>query len=413
MVKKRKKKKSTVLKFILLFVLLFILGVASYAFVYLSSFSKNAKAENKHLNTKPVQSNEPVNILLLGVDIGTPGATNKNDPKRTDTMLLVNYNPKNSKVNVVSIPRDTLIKLNGRNSKINEAHAQYGVNGAIDAVEKLLGVSINFYGKIDYSGFDKVIDALGGVDMQINSRMDYDDPGQNLHIHFKKGSVVHLDGKKAEEFFRWRKNNDGTGLANGDLDRIKNQHLFIEKVMEKIKSPSIITKLPDILKIIPEYAETNMEATDILKYGLTLAKTGKDSMNYSTIKGEAKYIDNVSYVVYDKKENLDLLAALKGEGKVAEDKKEDIDKSKLKVKVNNCTSKNGIASRFSDSLKDKGYSNITIGNSSHRKTSAVYINPNKNLKDLVSSDFDISTISNITDNSDYDIIVMLGDNYNK
>jgi anionic cell wall polymer biosynthesis LytR-Cps2A-Psr (LCP) family protein len=71
--------------------------------------------------------------------------------------------------------------------------------------------------------------------MEISSNMNYDDDSQNLHIHFEKGETVHLDGEKAEEFFRWRKNNNGTGLAEGDLGRIENQHMFIEKVIDKLK----------------------------------------------------------------------------------------------------------------------------------------------------------------------------------
>ena len=168
-----------------------------------------------------------------------------------------------------------LIKINGKNQKINAAHAIGGVTYAVDAVEKLLGIRIDYYGKIDYEGFRKVIDAIGGVDMDITRTMDYDDPSQDLSIHFKKGTTVHLDGKKAEEFFRWRKNNDGAGLADGDLGRIENQHMFISKIMEKIKSPSIVIKIPSILSAIQNSVETNMDANDILKYGYIFATIDK------------------------------------------------------------------------------------------------------------------------------------------
>ncbi len=86
--------------------------------------------------------------------------------------------------------------------------------------------------------------------MYIEQDMNYDDPGQDLHIHFNKGETVHLDGKKAEEFFRWRKNNDGTGLANGDVDRIKNQQKFMNAVIDKVLSVSTITKIDSIAEIL-------------------------------------------------------------------------------------------------------------------------------------------------------------------
>lgn len=413
--KKKKKKKHRGLLLTIILMVLFAIGVGSYGLLhyYLSSFSKNSKAENKNLNTKAVVKNDPVNILLLGVDVGTPGATNKNDPKRTDTMLLINYNPKNSKVTMVSIPRDTLIKINGKNAKINEAHAVSGVNGAIDAVTKLLDVPINYYGKINYDGFDKIIDTIGGIDMPINYRMDYDDTAQNLHIHFKKGTTVHLDGKKAEEFFRWRKNNDGTGFPNGDLDRINQQHLFIEKVMEKLKSPAIITKIPSILNIIPKYAETNMDAEDILKYGLAIAKTDKANITTTTIKGEAKYIDEVSYVVYDESQNKDLLAVLNGDEESSLSNTEvKIEKDKLKVKILNCSTKNGLAAKLSENLKEKGYTDIVTGNGDSRKKSIVYLNPSKGLKSLASTDFNITDAQEVTKEEGYDVIIMLGEDYN-
>ncbi len=136
----------------------------------------------------------------MGVDIGDPNSKEASDPKRTDTMLVVNYNPKTKEINIVSVPRDTRVTVNGKKMKINSAHAVNGVNGAIDAVENLLGIEINNYVKVDYEGFRKIIDAIGGVEMEITRNMNYDDPSQNLHIHFQKGTTVHLDGKKAEEF---------------------------------------------------------------------------------------------------------------------------------------------------------------------------------------------------------------------
>ena len=100
--------------------------------------------------------------------------------------------------------------------------------------------------------------------MYIEQDMYYDDDEQNLHINFKAGETVHLDGQKAEEFFRWRKNNDGSGLENGDLDRIKNQQHFMGKLIDKVLSPSIVFKAPKILKAISENVETNIPAKELI-----------------------------------------------------------------------------------------------------------------------------------------------------
>jgi LCP family protein required for cell wall assembly len=222
----------------------------------------------------------------------------------------MNYNPKTSDINIVSIPRDTLIEINNKNRKINEAHAIGGVGYLIDAAEKLLDVKINYYSKLDYQGFRKIIDTIGPIEMKINRKMDYDDAAQNLHIHFNKGETVKLDGEKAEEFFRWRKNNDGTGLVLGDLDRIENQHLFVQKVIDKFKSPIIVAKMPAVLSTISKYVETNMRPEDIVKYGYLFAKTDKNNISMSTLRGDTEYIQGISYVVYDEKQNTDILNKL-------------------------------------------------------------------------------------------------------
>ena len=148
----------------------------------------------------------------MGVDVGTLGDSSKDNSQRTDTIILLNYNPKNKATNIISIPRDTLIYMNGKKRKINEAHAfgvvsvpGKGVKYLTDEVETLLGINVNYYGKVNYNGFIELINAIGGVDMKINNTMKYDDGSQNLHIDFKKGEIVHLDGQKAMEFFDEKK----------------------------------------------------------------------------------------------------------------------------------------------------------------------------------------------------------------
>lgn len=302
------KRKNSFAKYIILIFILFIC-LAAYIYKYLSAFNQPSTVGEGKINTKAVKRDEPVNFLLMGVDVGDPKSKSKYDPKRTDTLILVNYNSQDGKINIISIPRDTLIRINGRNQKINAAHAIGGVNYAIEAVEKLLDVGVNFYGKVDYKGFREIIDAIGGIDIKINNRMDYDDPSQNLSIHFKKGEVVHLDGEKAEEFFRWRKNNDGTGLADGDIGRIENQHVLIEKVIEKMKNPASVAK---VLPVIPEYVTTNMKPEEIIKYSYVISRIEKENISISTIKGTTDYIDEISYFIYDEKANNVLLEKIHG-----------------------------------------------------------------------------------------------------
>ncbi|MEL7596888.1 MAG: LCP family protein, partial [Clostridiaceae bacterium] len=143
-----KKKKSKVLKIILFIITLTIcIAVAGGTYIYqsLSELSENSQLKDSVTNKEKdivieKNENDSINILALGVDIGDPTSNSENDPKRTDTMILIHYNPVNESVNVVSIPRDTLIRINKKDSKINAAHAFGGITYAIDAVEKLLDI---------------------------------------------------------------------------------------------------------------------------------------------------------------------------------------------------------------------------------------------------------------------------------
>ena len=304
-----KKRQRNILYAFLCFFIIF-LSIAAYGgtkfFQYLNKFSRGS-SEVKAVRV--LDDSQPVNILLMGVDIGD-GENSSDRHKRTDTIMLVNYKLSENKVNIISIPRDTLIQIKGKNEKINAAHVLGGVPWVIECIEQLLEVKVNYYGKINYEGFRSFIDAIGGVEVAIERNMNYDDPGQNLHIHFDKGEIVHLDGKKAEEFFRWRKNNDGTGLALGDLDRIDNQNILVDKVLNKLTSAAIIPKIPGILEILPEYIETNMDGKEILKYGLSLKNITTDNISIKTIKGDLQYVDGVSYFIYDEKKNKDIAALI-------------------------------------------------------------------------------------------------------
>ncbi|MBK5241572.1 LCP family protein [Clostridium sp.] len=420
MKKDRKRKKIVNYKRFALVIIITLVTIVALAFMwiyyYLSGFNNNSVDLTKKNPTGNIEASDveeivkdgkSCNILVMGVDIGDPNSKSANDPKRTDTMILAHYNAESQKLDLISIPRDTLIKINNRNQKINAAHALGGVELAVASVEELLGIQIEYYGKINYEGFRSVIDAIGGVDMYIERTMDYDDSAQDLSIKFEKGTTVHLDGEKAEEFFRWRKNNDGSGFAEGDIDRIKNQQKFINKVMEKIKSPMILIKIPSILSAVQKNVETNMGANDIIKYGSTFATMNGDDISMDTIGGESKYIDNLSYYIYDEEKNKDIMAKLRN-GSV-----QSIDKSKLKIKVLNGTKKVGLASDFSKYLKENGYNEVVIGNG--EATSETIVSVNENSKDLINdfkNDFKINNIKISTSiEGEFDIIVLLGEDH--
>ncbi|MEN8077487.1 LCP family protein [Clostridioides difficile] len=411
---KRKEKKSTVIKRAITAAFLTIVILIVVCGVYLFSFISSLSDSNIISAVKP-KSNETVNILLLGMDIGDSENTSNTSARRTDTMMLLNYNPRTDNIKVVSIPRDTLIEVDDAHDgngnyipywKINAAYVLGGEQEVIEHVEKLLDVTVNYLVEIDYAAFRNLIDAIGGVEMYIDRDMYYDDDAQDLHIHFNKGETVLLDGKKAEEFFRWRKNNDGTGLVDGDLGRIKNQQKFISALIEKCTNPMIVTQIPDILKAIKENVITNMSGSDMLKYGLKMISNSGVSMN--TLQGYDEKIYGQDFLVADPTYNQSLIESLKITSAIDNS----MDKSNYSIMVLNGTRVNGLAGNMKTELENLGYSNISVGNSDKTKESEILSN-DKEFKKLLSEDTGINNLSKNREEEykDYDAVIIIGEDY--
>lgn len=355
-------------------------------------------------------SNEPVNILLLGMDIGDPEQVNNNDIKRTDTMMVVNYNPKSKELKMVSIPRDTLITVNNKNYKINAAYALGGYEKVKSEVQNLLDIRINYIVRVDYNAFNEVVDAIGGVKMEIERNMIYDDDAQNLHINFKAGETVKLDGQKAQEFFRWRKNNDGSGFANGDLDRIQNQQKLISKLIEKCKSPMIIFRMPKILNAIANNVETNMPAGKIIKYGLKCLFVSSDNRISKVAAGTPKTIGGQSYLVFDKNSNKELISSLSSSASTISSS--NIDKN-IRIQVLNGTKITGLAGELKKALGILGYNNVDTGNTEITEKSVIMSNDKELLKAL-KSDCGIKKTDKKEEkesNKQYDVVIILGTDF--
>ncbi|GIM29222.1 transcriptional regulator [Clostridium polyendosporum] len=401
--KNNKLKRSIFLLLLILF--LVALGTGAFFYNYIGKFSKNYNGQE--LKNKDIDST--VNVLVLGMDIGDPKQMNNKSVQRTDTMIVIHYEPNEKKAILVSIPRDILININKSEQKINNAYALGGDQGVKTAVESIIDTPIDYIVKVDYEGFRGLIDAIGGVEMTIDRDMYYDDNEQNLHIRFKKGETVLLDGEKAEEFFRWRKNNDGTGFPNGDLDRIENQHKFISKLIDKSTSVSILPKVGKLLNILPKYIETDMPPKNIMSYGLSFLNINNNDVKMFTIKGIPKDINKVSYLIYDNENNDDILAAINSDTSAASY----FTKKNLKIKILNATRIYGLAANCAKELEKKGYKNIVTGNAYETSKSEIQLK-DKQLRSIITNDIKIGKVTSISKkDEDSDIIIILGRDYKK
>ena len=216
--------------------------------------------------------------------------------------MLVNYNPQDGSINIMSIPRDT--KINVKGSSIPKINSAYAINGAeylVNIVKSELEIDVNYYVAVDISLFREIIDLLDGVDYNVPCDMDYDDPIQNLHIHLKKGQQ-HFDGAKAEQFMRFRQPNVYTKeilqyYDGSDLKRIKAQQNFLKEVIRQKAKPQYIAKASDIIDMVFEKIETNLTPNDIFKLLPTADKISVDKVSTFTLPGEISETGGWYYVI--------------------------------------------------------------------------------------------------------------------
>ncbi len=221
-----------------------------------------------------------INILVMGID-------SVEGTHRSDTIFVLGVNPSKKKIMMLSIPRDTKVDIEGKSRKINEILPRYGEPTLRAILEELLKIKITRKVEIGFESFISVIDAIGGVDINIEKPMHYDDNWGNLHIHFNPG-MNHLNGQDALRYVRFRKD------AMADLGRIKRQQNFVKAVIKKLFSPATIVRLPSIIESAFKHIKTDFTLQEIL----TLAK-GFNSFDvkFSTMSlpGEARYVDKISF----------------------------------------------------------------------------------------------------------------------
>lgn len=230
--------------------------------------------------TAPVSSR--LNVLCMGVDT-VEGS------HRTDTLLLVGLNPARGEAFIVSIPRDTRVLIDGIGRKINEMVARHGVQALRSLIEDLLEVKIDRVVKVDFNGFVKIVDLIGGIDFSIDRPMNYDDVSGNVHIHFASGST-HLSGQRALEFVRFRAD------AAADLGRIKRQQKFLAAVLAKLKNPALVLKLPEIVGEAFKHIETDFALAECVELLASFRETNLVIQSQS-LPGEAKYMDKISFYI--------------------------------------------------------------------------------------------------------------------
>ena len=232
-------------------------------------------------------------ILLSGID---------NDAGGSDTNILMRFDAVNKTIDLVSLPRDTLMR-NGH--KLNYSYAKGGTQMLRDEIAALLGIPVDFSVSVDLKGFIELVDQIGGVDFDVPINMDYDDPYQDLHIHFQKGMQL-LDGQQAMEVVRFRHNNDGTGYGTEDIGRIGTQQAFLKAVAQKLLKAE---NVPAMAEVFLKYVKTDLTLGNLVWLGNeALNMGGMDAVSFHTLPGDGTgFYKGASVYVLDADAMLELV----------------------------------------------------------------------------------------------------------
>jgi LCP family protein required for cell wall assembly len=204
------------------------------------------------------EGTERVNILLIGAD---ERGLRKGEVARSDSMLVVSMDPVTKKIHLFSVLRDTHVEIPGfKSNRVNAAITLGGPQLTMKTISNLMGIDIQYYVYVDFQGFIKLVDAIGGVDFYVEKDMKWSDAADNhvYDIDLKKGQQ-HLDGDKALQYVRFRHD------KLSDFTRTERQREFLKAIANKLKTGWNLVRLPEILGTVTPSMESNMSAADMLK----------------------------------------------------------------------------------------------------------------------------------------------------
>lgn len=295
---RRRRKRGEIILCVLLVVIL--AGAFGAAKLYASLKLWEGKAEKSDFVASADVSTEAKDQLLNIALLGTDG-----DGFRTDVNIVASLNLTTKEVHLISVPRDTRVVMtddmiaylekNGRTvpqangvygqCKLTEVHAYAGEGNrstfSVAMLEEILGIDIDYYVKVDLDAFKDIVDAVGGVEFDVQERLYYSDPAQGLYIDLYPGPQV-LDGEKAEMLVRFRE-----GYAQKDLKRIEVQQEFLKAFISQVcSSDKIMSNLDSYIKIFMEKVESDMPVATALKYAGYIKEIDPAAIITDTIPGE-------------------------------------------------------------------------------------------------------------------------------
>lgn len=446
---KKEKKKSnifvriikTILKVLLILILLIVLLLGCFVgwlgFKYDWNFKNMLKGGAKEIalmatgqTEEDIANLDPIYCLILGISTDEGNIL-------TDTIILCAYYPKTQEVSMLSIPRDTFVGKSevtaGGYDKINASYQRGGGGSAgatkvLNEVEKLTGLDINNYVVVKNEGLIKCVDAIGGVDFNVPINMNYDDDGQDLHIHLNKG-LQKINGEKAEQLLRFRHNNDGTSYpseyGDNDIGRMRTQREFIMETAKQTLQAKNITKINQLIEIVFANVETNMDMNYVMKYSPAVIDFDVSAIETAYVPGASAQFGNngfggkVWFYRADKTATKKLVQEMftfkQEKSDNASSETASLNPEYIKLQLLNATGNNDSFENVKNILKNKGYKIEETGTTTISKTTKV-INRAEKKEEVVDELINTLGYGNIEEGKkdlNYDITIIVGQDINQ
>lgn len=261
-----------IIKSLIIFLLFVIVFAAGFIIV---GFLKGKDIENPISSV--TNNKDEFLFLLAGVD-----STGEETGTRTDTLMLIKANSENKTVDMISIPRDSYVSINGSMDKINAAHSYGGIDLTMEVVRDFLGINLDKYMVVSFEAVIKGIDALGGMDVEVS-------PEVAAAMGISPG-VHAMSGDEVLTYVRFRK-----GYQNADLGRINTQQEFLKQFIKEATKAKNLPKLPKVYAAMKPYLKTNMNIKDLSGLAMKFKSVDFSNLNSVKLEGEPFNMGGVSY----------------------------------------------------------------------------------------------------------------------
>lgn len=305
---------------------------------------------------------DKLRVLVLGIDDNwTESDELYTASTRSDTNIAVEIDLPTHNVSVVSIPRDLWVNIPKDGfGKLNEAYADAGPERTETTLQQNFGMpAFDYYVVLNINATKSVVDAIGGLDVDVEKDMDYDDTWGHLHIHLKKG-LHHLNGDQAVGYIRYRHDEEG------DFGRMRRQRQVVQILVKRLKDPSIIARIPSLINVFRQNVRTNMPYDKMLQLALGLQDVTPQMVHETELPSNVGWTQGESVLFADQAQSASIVhkyLVLGFDGQ--------FDPSTVHVKVENGSGKPGAASAMADYLRGRGFTIVGTGDAksfNHAKT---------------------------------------------